>query len=294
MNLRLEKKIDYFLYYILQNRFSWNLLTLEWKEKILEINETHNNTRFDYLNPNCYGIDRTVGGENFDSLENRLNFSKGQVLDQILKNYTPNSILEIGPGAGFFSKQIIHYDFVHYYSACDIQVSFLEFLKKRLEQTVKDDILIDINFYLGTIKSIPENKKFDGIIYLSSMHHIPDRKKELYEVTKRLNPEGVLIIIEPTHYIPRLFHLLLNTPKYISNKYMTESFFCATHHYLTINEVKAIVNFCNLKINFFVFFDKWHIIKNIPLLKNLFMKPNRFSKFFYEMMAVVIKKNDLL
>lgn len=101
-------------------------LIKKWKKAILLANYNFNNIREDYFNPELYNQ-----GSSFDSKENRLKYPRGRIIQYFLEKCCPKNVLEIGPGSGFFTKQIVEYPSVRKYIAYDINTNFLIFIESK-------------------------------------------------------------------------------------------------------------------------------------------------------------------
>jgi 2-polyprenyl-3-methyl-5-hydroxy-6-metoxy-1,4-benzoquinol methylase len=56
---------------------------------------------------------------------------------------------------------------------------------------------------IGTLADMPLGHKFDSLIYIDVLEHIPDDKGEVQRALRLLNPGGHLIVLSPAH--PFLF-----------------------------------------------------------------------------------------
>jgi protein-L-isoaspartate O-methyltransferase len=51
----------------------------------------------------------------------------------------------------------------------------------------------------GTLRSLPGGEKFDTIVYIDVLEHIPDDAEELSLAAARLRPGGRIIVLSPAH-----------------------------------------------------------------------------------------------
>lgn len=51
----------------------------------------------------------------------------------------------------------------------------------------------------GTISSLPASERFDTIIYIDVLEHIPDDRAELARAAEHLRPSGKVIVLSPAH-----------------------------------------------------------------------------------------------
>lgn len=282
----LNSYLGIFFYYILPSHISYQFLNQEDKSKIDKANYDHNNFRSDYFDPNKY-----QGGMSWHS--NDL-FKKSDYrgylnyLEKVLKS-NPKNILEIGLGTGFYTKNLVFNPSTEYYCGIDINHNFITFMKKIFKDEKKS---LNINYELiqGDISKMNmSNKKYDLIVFLSSFHHLFHRKLIIDKLHKLSNQNGLIIMIEPTHYIPRLVKILVKGfGKYFKKKYWKENNNLAIHHMVSINEIKYYIK------------DKFNI-KTISFLKqsntankylNFIKKINKnfFLKYFSSEVVIVLKK----
>lgn len=241
-----------FLYLLLQNRWSWALLSEGEKDIIHEANKSHNNFRNDYANPELY-----EAGKSWDSHDDRMGSYRGwgSSIKSFLDEFQPSSILEIGPGSGYFSKMICESEFVHSYYGIDINKAFLDYLKPRIQEIKKNKPGFSFKLFHGDFfrTNLPQ---VDAIIILSAVHHIPNRVDLFKVLSTFLKENGKVLCIEPTHYFPRVFRLM----KKILSTYYKRSYWqvrnnLSTHHHCTISEFRNIASKVNLRISKVWFYD---------------------------------------
>lgn len=236
MKFSIRSRIGYLLYLIRRNDKSWGKLSADEQQLVHEANRIHNNFRPDYANPELY-----QGGRNLDSVEDRLSTLEGEKLQAFLNETNPESVLEIGPGAGFFSKLILDHPSVKRYQAIDIASAFLDFLRPRLETIRKTKPAFQFELFEGDFLSM-EIKPVSTIVMYSTVHHIPNRLQLLDWVKSTLVPGGHCFIFEPTHYWPRIISLF---GKFIrvygrpQHRQKNENY--STHHFCTIEEFETLL-----------------------------------------------------
>ena len=123
--------------------------------------------------------------ERFDGANFHINYCL-----KFMKKYLKGNVLEIGAGCGSFTRNYINE----------------EIFSLTLTDTDDKNILILKNKYKNNpkIKITQQNinnieQKFDTIIYLHVLEHIKNDKNEINNATKKLNKNGVLIIMVPAH-----------------------------------------------------------------------------------------------
>lgn len=105
--------------------------------------------------------------------------------------YLQGDILEVGSGVGSFTRLLSKYGHLW---AIDIEDNYLKTTKKIAGKKTKvgfGDIEKD-KFFFGS-------QKFDAIVCLNVVEHIRDDKKALNTLYKLLKPQGVLVLLVPTH-----------------------------------------------------------------------------------------------
>lgn len=267
-------KIQLIKYFFLQNRYSWRGLSSVQKQIILNANLVHNNIREDYSNPEKY-----LNGQIYQSNVDRNNFFRGRMVNYFCKKHSFNSVLEIGPGGGFYTKNILNSRGVKSYTAVDIVQSFLTYVEREIASDNKKHI--KCKYFNG---SIPKDDKYDVIFILSTLHHIPDREDYLNSLADVCHKDTMIVCVEPTHYLIRILKILLKIRLYISKKYISFNNYqnLSTHHFLTLGEFNSFKKY-NIEEFNFGFTGKVRKILNINQSKN------KFLKYFSTEMYVVLK-----
>jgi len=239
----LNNPIGVALYLLLRNDWGWRLLSDEEKEIIHQANREHNVERGDYKIPEEYGTGRIDGGENWDNYSAESHGMRGEVIAKILAKHNPVDVLEIGPGAGFFTRQIASYDSVTDMTLVDLGEPFLEFLRPRLDElsTVKPDF--KYNLVVKDAKDLNgEEERYDLVFMSSAVHHIPDRVALFEHLAQVVRPGGVILCLDPSHYLERMIRL---TKRFFTSGYLSKRFYMkrknlSTHHMCTYGEYKKI------------------------------------------------------
>lgn len=241
----LNNTIGIFLYILLPNHWSWEyLLSNSEKKVILDACYRHNNVQ--YAIPENYDREHKRRGPPEWTKE-------GKLLQYTLKKYSPSSVLEFGPGSGFYAKQIFSFPSVKEYHAIDIVQPFLEYVKREI--ATKQD-RIKSAFICDDFLKHEFGQKYDLILFISTLHHIPNRVEYLKKCSLLLSDRGVVIFIEPTHRFYRILKLLRDFYKeYHKKEFWSDRENLSTHHYITMLEVNYIRRKCNMKINEVIFFN---------------------------------------
>ena len=282
----LKNYLGVILYYLLPSHLSYNLLSDDDKLIIDEANFSHNNYRKDYFDPLKY----QNGKSWYTNITKQNDDYRGykKIIESVLQN-NPQSILEIGFGTGYYTKNLIRNNSTKYYCGIDINTNFVEFMKKIfIEENI--DKKINYNLIQGDIsKTKNHNRKYDLVIFISSFHHIFHRKfvfETLYEIT---NKNATVIMIEPTHYLPRIAKILFKGfVKYFKKKSWSNKNNLSTHHFITIDEIKSYIN-KKFEINKIEYINQSGFAKKYLFLFNMFNK-NIYKKYFSSEIGIIVKK----
>jgi SAM-dependent methyltransferase len=238
----LDNPLGVLLYLLLPNDISWKLLPPADKQAILEANRSHNVGRDDYAEPEKYGAGRKGRGENWDSFVLTDADYRAQALLRILEKNRPERVLEVGPGGGFHTRLLCEYRSVNHYCAVDIGQSFLEYLEPRLKALSEKKSLC-YELVCGEFTQTELAGSYDMIMLFSAVHHIPNRTDLFGALAGMLAEGGVIFCFDPSHYLPRFFHLLV---KSFASGYLRPDFYgnkgnLSTHHMCTLGEYRRIV-----------------------------------------------------
>jgi SAM-dependent methyltransferase len=246
----------YACYYMLRNDWVWSRLTDQEKAFVKKHNEYWNNNNPGYKNPEEY---QGQQGKSFRTPGDRRVNWEGQMIQLFLDRERPRSVLEVGPGSGYYTRQIIDCDCVVEYVATDINIGFLESVQKAIGDHPRASSV--------TAKFLPIDKleaqgfEVDAIIALSALHHVPDRAEFVKWISNRLKPGGALFFYEPMHSMTRVLQLamsfLLN--RWYSTKVIQARNNFMTHHFCTVAETRAIAKFADLDLEW------WDVISSLPL-----------------------------
>ncbi|MBW1713579.1 MAG: class I SAM-dependent methyltransferase [Deltaproteobacteria bacterium] len=273
------------LYLLLRNDVSWALLSDEDRRRVKAANLKHNTQRPTYADPTKYG-----GGRTYDLPGERRATAKGALLQDFLDKGNPESILEVGPGSGYYTRQLVEHPSVKRYAAIDIGGAFIEFLEPRLSQLKN----VDSRLYCGDVITIDLDSKFEAIVLLSAVHHIPDRLELFQRLFELLADGGRIFAFDAAHYLPRLWRL---SKKMVGKGYLTKAYRAdvtnlSTHHMCTLGEYRKICRRIEgLQIEAAHFGEhsrpfNWFLKKNQGLTFN----QKTWLRFFSSRMAIIMKK----
>ncbi len=73
-------------------------------------------------------------------------------------------------------------------------------LVARLQETLAGSThIVACEVVTGTIDSLPADQKFDTVLYIDVLEHIPGDRAEVQRAAARLKPGGRLIVLSPAH-----------------------------------------------------------------------------------------------
>jgi len=149
-------------------------------------------------------------------------------LNDLFENHVSPTILDVGPGHGFFSF-IVKKEFPSYkkIDVVDISETSLEMTKNILGSDSNK-----IKYYKKDIFDYDDSTKYDFIVLGEVIEHLDDPKQILIKLSKLLTPNGHLWVTTPTNS-PALDHVFLfnNKEEVVSlieesNLRIVESFSC--------------------------------------------------------------------
>ena len=269
----LKSSIGIFFYLLLQNRFVWKYLSSEERKEINKINDNYNNERSDY-SPQSYQL-----GKSWDTAANFTDY-RGWIdfIKKILSTQRIVNLCEIGPGSGYYTREIIRIAKPKKYSCVEINSQFRKYLKDKISQIIPNENLI-ISENIDHLSKI--DCKYDIIIFLSSLHHIPDREKLFRELNKMTVKGSKILFIEPTHYIPRIANLLKKYIKTHRKKIFWEDRNnLSTHHFCTEKEIKILSKINNFK------YCETKIIKLHPIYNKMKLNKLLFSNYLAKLFSI--------
>lgn len=213
---------------ILPNHWGWRALSDQERARILAANVAHNTLRPDYADPSLY-----QGGQNFDTEGDRRSTPRGRHVADFLDRVRPAHVLEVGPGAGYYTRMIVSHPAVREYTAVDLNPAFLDYLRPRLAS-----MPIVTHFVHGALAQV--EVRANAALLLSTVHHIHDRVALFRELEGCLTPGGAILAIDPAHYllhIRKIWRKCL-TPGYLASALRTENI--STHNMCTLGEYQFV------------------------------------------------------
>ena len=277
--------------------FAYILLPLSttrryWHENFINFlnstNPAHNNLGRTSYNPNDY-----KSGENFLNTDDRKSKLEGRRLDEFLKRFQPKKVLEIGPGSGFHTRQILDSKSLEQYTSLEVNSSFCRYLNDAMRSYPIKTVNINKDFKEVQLSEID----CDTIIAISSLHHMHDRTEFLTEALTSIPNLRSIFIFDPAHYLPRVIKLTRKLKRYWQTNGAFLDAAWSTHHFLTIGEFKKIkTRFPNVSIEY------------IPVPSNKFQRVSSFimgvenklgltkrlpiSRFFLTSLCVIIETSE--
>ena len=236
----LNSALGTLLYRILPNDYSWGLLSPQEQSIVNSANADQYLDRPEYRNPELKEAYRS-----FDQDDQRQSDLVGGWLHEWLDNEEPHTVLEIGPGWGFYTHSICFHPAVKRYIAIDNNPYFLDWLRPRLVKVSETKPGFTFDLVVGDAGTV-HIPTCDAIVMLSAIHHIPDRAVLFRQLASKLCVGGTIFAIDPSHYLPRIIVLL---KKFIRD-HRRPGFWrnyrnLNTHHFCTIGEFLRILNEVN-------------------------------------------------
>lgn len=262
----------------------WPKLGKGEKARILRTNQIYNNVRDDYKNPELYGDGRIEGGEKWDASDDRLALWRGKILNEVLEKQKPASVLEIGPGAGFYTRLICEKEYVQEYAGIDIVKPFLDYLEVRLAALKARKNNFVFQLVCNDFMNLNYPNHFDLIVLLSTVHHIPNREDLFFKLTGFLEKGGLILCIDPSHYWRRKIHLLKSLHIYLKKSYYSMPESLGTHHMTTYEEYKKLGQKNGLRIE-----REWYILPN-KFFKNKLLACHSWWRRLSSEMGILIRK----
>ena len=246
----------YACYYMLRNDWVWALLSDQEKDFVKKHNEYWNNNNPGYKNPEEY---QGQQGKSFRTPGDRRASWEGKMIQLFLDKERPRSMLEVGPGSGYYTRQIIDCACVAEYAATDINIGFLGSVEKAISEHPRASSVT--TKFLPIDKLEAEGFEVDAIVALSALHHVPDRAEFVKRISNRLTPGGALFFYEPTHSVARLLQLVWSflRNRWYSTKVVQSRNNYMTHHFCTVAETRAIAEFAGLDLIW------WDVNSSLPL-----------------------------
>ena len=146
-----------------------------------------------------------------------------------------NKILEVGCGAGF-SVNYLKGKFINY-TGVDYSENLINYAKKYNSG-------IGIKFKCSNINEFDSDIKFDVVLMIGVLHHMPDPEKAIQGLKKILSPKGIIVVNEPQAGNP-IISLLRKIRKKIDNNYSSDQV------EFTENKIREIFSNSSLEVKTF-------------------------------------------
>jgi ubiquinone/menaquinone biosynthesis C-methylase UbiE len=245
----------YICYYFMRNDWVWSRLNNQEKEFVKQHNNYWNNNNPGYKDPSEY---QGQGGLSFRSIQDRQSSWEGRQLAKFLEQERPKRVLEIGPGSGYYTRQIIECGSLDEYVATDINAKFLEFIEKAISEHDKGIRIKSKFVQLSDLEST--DMQVDAIILLSALHHIPDREIFIKAISRYLTNGGAIFFFEPSHSLARIVQLAWSFAlhRWYSTKVVRLRNNYMTHHFCTVSEMRKNAEYAGLKL------EAWGVMSKLP------------------------------
>lgn len=240
-----DSGLGYARYYMTRNDRIWARLSNREKAFVKKQNEYWNNNNPGYKSPAEY---QGQGGRSFFTEEDRGATWEGQRIREFLENEAPATILEIGPGSGYYTREIIEAKSLKEYIASDINRGFLETVRSGIENHPKKGELVARFVGINDLRF--EDNKVDAIVLLSALHHVPDRKEFVSLLASQLRPGGCIFFYEPVHSLRRKFQLLKSfvLNRWFLRRVVLQRNNYMTHHFCSLAETQQVARSVGLSL----------------------------------------------
>jgi 2-polyprenyl-3-methyl-5-hydroxy-6-metoxy-1,4-benzoquinol methylase len=121
-------------------------------------------------------------------------------------------ILEVGCGAGF-SADYLNGKFINY--------TGVDYSQNLINYAIKHNNYRGVNFECLNINEFNTDFKFDVVLMIGVLHHMPEPENVIKSLFKILTPNGIIVVNEPQAGNP-LIGLLRKIRKKIDNNYSTD------------------------------------------------------------------------
>ena len=122
------------------------------------------------------------------------------------------NILEVGCGAGF-SAEYLKGKFIKY--------TGIDYSENLIKYAIEHNNEIDVHFQCLNINQFETKKKFDVVLMIGVLHHMPNPKNVIKSVSKLLKSDGIIVVNEPQGGNP-LIGFLRKIRKKIDNNYSSD------------------------------------------------------------------------
>lgn len=122
---------------------------------------------------------------------------------KILRPYVREgmTVLDLGCGPGFFTMEMARLvGKTGKVVAADLQQGMLEKVKEKIKNTVFADI---IALHQCLPDRVGLSQKFDFILVFYMLHEVPDQLQFLQEIKALLEPQGRVLLVEPSFHVSR-------------------------------------------------------------------------------------------
>ena len=279
-----SRNIKFTFYILLPLSTSKRFFSPDFKFFLNNFNLFHNDLGRAAYNPDDY-----KNGQNFTNEMERSCFVEGRLLDRFLKDFRPKKVLELGPGSGFFTRQIFDTPALVEYTSIEVNASFSNYLAEAMSGSHL------INSHLNKdYKQIDLSKlTSDTIIAISCLHHMHDRLDFLDKAICEMPNLRLIFFHDPAHYLPRLIKLLIKLPRYLVSNVANSNSAWATHHFITIGEFNSLKKrHPKIAVKFIPeLTKKMPLLTESVLLLEKFLRLDRYyplSRFFITSLAVCI------
>jgi SAM-dependent methyltransferase len=148
-------------------------------------------------------------------------------IQQPIKN-----LLEVGCGAGFTAN---------YLKSKYIDYTGVDYSENLINYAKEHNSMAGVRFECTNINDFSSNKKYDVILMIGVLHHIPEPENAIRSLSRLLSPKGVIVVNEPQHGNP-IIGLLRKLRKRVDDNYSSDQV------EFTVDEIRSIFEISGYKV----------------------------------------------
>lgn len=281
--IRMFNKGDFLRFLLTPSHIKCQLLSKSDKEKFKKINTDWNTSIYTLEKGTKYDEQHKYSPTGY------INFVTEFILTKLFKEKRNETVLEIGAGTGYYT--IKYAQLVKSVDAVELGKDLIASFRLKLKQeNLKNISIINKNIY-----DLNSSKKYDTILFISTLHHIPFRLELFKQLTPLLKKEGRIILIEPHHNVFRKFKLFRDYLfKYRKMDLSNNMLLWGGHDFISFEECNYYASKLNLYLSRYFTFRCWPLffIKNNEVRKTieLFIGSIPVIKRLQNSIVIVFKK----
>jgi SAM-dependent methyltransferase len=128
--------------------------------------------------------------ELFQRATNWKNYFKGQISEHLV-----GDVAEVGAGLGATTLHLAD-GRQKSWLCIEPDPALAEVLRTRVPSQVHG---VPIDTFVGTLETLPAERRFDTVVYIDVLEHIDDDRREVVAAAQRLRHGGRLVVLAPAH-----------------------------------------------------------------------------------------------